>query len=178
MTLVLGVDPGKSGGMCLVNLDNSIIDLRMNPLINDPNKKPKNKKAKHPQIVDIYAFRDYLIEVRPHAVVIEKQQVRPKQRGIVANIRAWANLEGIVIGLGIELIPVEAEAWKKSILAPLGYETEGKQGAIDYFKTSNPGVSLFTTPRQTKERDGLADAYCLARYGVECLKERTKLSYA
>ena len=147
MGIYIGVDPGKKGGMAIIDGND----------------------------VEVYAWDDALFidttrvcvgrgRVRNERVVaaVEKVGAMPGQG--VTSMFSFGQSYGFILGvlsafgIGYQLVP--PYVWKREF----GLLHTEKQGSIDVCKRLFPGVSLLPTERCRKERDGMAEALLLAEY--------------
>lgn len=160
--IVVGIDPGKSGAIATLSNNGgawAIAGLQVMPLIG----KGKGSELDIEAIGRAIAAADF--------VAIEKQQVMPKQ-GIASTGQTMKNygiLVGVVAIMQIPHVLPRPQEWKKTILKGL---PKDKIGAIQYCKQLFPGVSLRASERCKKDHDGIADAICIAHYGLEQLKQK------
>lgn len=155
MSIILGVDPGKKGGLAF--LDTSTKKL----LFCIPT--PKVDDA-----LDIESIADLLDTYKPTKAVIESVHAMPKQG--VSSMFTFGFVTGIMHGLTrgrkMRVYTPTPQAWKKTILA--GTEKD-KDAAIAFCKSVYPDVTLIFGRARTPN-DGVADAICLATYGMRDLK--------
>ena len=151
---VIGIDVGFKGAIAFI--DNGSIDLLPMP-INKGNKI----------YLDLRALTEYLDEYIPELVIIEKVSAMPKQ-GVTSVFRfgeQFGMIQGICSGLGLSYLLVRPQEWKKRILE--GYPKGDKSASIRYVQQKYPDVSLLPTPRSRKPSDGMADAICIAEWGLK-----------
>lgn len=144
---VVGIDPGKKGGLACVG------DLNIGI------KMPISGKD-----IDCRAVRDFLIKTAPELVVIEKVHAMPGQ-GVTSMFsfgEAYGTVKGIVDAMEIPYKLVTPQSWKKKVLA--GTKKE-KTDAIDFCRRRYPEISLIPGNCKTPQ-DGIADAICIAHSGV------------
>lgn len=159
--ILVGIDPGLSGAICVLgNNKDSVIKL------------PVNDKD-----IDIGSVAKWLkstVGGDPVALaVIEKVGAMPKQ-GVVSMFRfgqATGQLIGMIQALDIPLIRPTPQQWKKVVLAGT---SKDKEAAIAYVRNRYPLLSLLPTPKSRVPDDGMADAVCLAEYGLYQVNHRPK----
>jgi Holliday junction resolvasome RuvABC endonuclease subunit len=66
--------------------------------------------------------------------------------------------------LEVPLYYVTPQRWKKEVL---GANTADKDDAINFCKQNCPNISLKATKRSKVDSDGIADAICIAVYGMK-----------
>lgn len=160
MSIVVGIDPGLSGGICLMHLKDSgttrSVTVRVMPTKDGP------KKGRD---VDSGQLRFLLGGLMPMIglVVVEQVHSMPKQ-GVATTFKFGVNygrLLGVLETLDLPVQLVTPQRWKKSVLDGLGRE---KSDAIRWVQGRFPGVSLLPTERCKKPSDGMAEAVCLAEF--------------
>ena len=158
MALVIGIDPGKEGGLAALGLDGRLLKACMMPLV----KLPKGDE------LDARAVIDFLKEfdlARIRLVAVEKVTAMPGQ-GVVSMFtfgKGFGELLGIVKTLELPLELVTPQAWQKLVLA--GSKDKSKAASVSFVKKRFPTLSLRKPgPRATKDQDGLADACCIAEW--------------
>ena len=147
MRVVMGVDPGLSGGYAILG--------DAPPLVS---AFPRAGKG-----LDLAQLAADWRAMAPDIAVVEAVHSMPKQ-GVASSFsfgRGLGNLEGIMAALGIRYEFVSPQAWKKVVLA--GTEKD-KAAAIAWCRRSYPMTSLIL-PGCRVAHDGMADALCLAEFG-------------
>lgn len=145
---ILGIDPGLSGGLCIIENDN-IYDLRPMPIY-----ELKNKKALHTANLK-------LIINEADIIIIEDVHAMPKQ-GVTSSFnfgKGFGIIQGICIGLGKEIKLISPMKWKKEMGV-----TSDKGTSIEKALQINPDINLMATPRSRKPHDGMAEAFLIAKY--------------
>lgn len=150
MRRVAGIDPGKNGGIVILE-GLKAIDARTMCWAGDE--------------LDGGTLAQVLREYEVDLVTMEKVHSMPRDgvKQAFAFGAAFGGVKGVVAAVGIPLQLVTPQAWKKLILAGTDH---GKDAAISYTLRMYPAVNLFLTPRHRKAHDGMADAACIAEYGV------------
>lgn len=77
--------------------------------------------------------------------------------------QTYGTIIGILAALGLRYELVQSKTWKKIVLA--GYADKDKDAAIAYTTRAFPMLDL-THGGRRKPHDGMADAACIAEYGV------------
>jgi crossover junction endodeoxyribonuclease RuvC len=143
--LILGIDPGKSGGLCV--LENRRIILLMT-MPEDLHQLPR--------AVD--------------KIYLEKAQAMPKQG--IASAFSYAQHYGELIGfynaLQKPICLVSPRNWTKKIHMGADSTKEPKQKSKEIAFRLSPGESFLATERSKKPHEGLIDAYLIAYYGSMC----------
>lgn len=145
-SVILGIDPGKSGALAAMHMNekNQILRIQIVPF-------------------EEMAYRDVLSECAGSGSIccLEKVNAMPGQ-GVVSMFNFGHNLgfiEGLLQAYKIPYQLVRPQTWKKEFSI-----TGDKQTSIDMCKKLFPGVNLLATPRSKKENDGMAEALLLAEY--------------
>lgn len=144
--IAIGIDPGKSGALAVIHLDenNELVRFNVIPF-------------------DAEAYRDVLATCVDSRVVccVEKVGAMPGQ-GVVSMFNFGHNLgliEGLLQANKIPYQLVPPQKWKKE------FSLSGdKQASIDVCKKLFPYVCLYPTPRCRKPNDGMAEAMLMAEY--------------
>lgn len=151
---VIGIDPGQKGGIAIIPLlgPRSHTEGHVMPLTAD-------KEIDWEKVADL---------LRPWSgiVYIEKVHSMPKQ-GVASTFKFGTNYGGLFGVCGAFKLPVRLvtpQKWKKRILAT--YEERDKAAAIDRASRTFTTVNL-VPPGCRKESDGIADALCIALFGLD-----------
>ena len=143
----IGIDPGKSGAMAIINNDNSISLI---PFDVDSYKEALITVSKYP------------IEPWNHVrCCVEHVGAAPKQ-GVVSMFNFGENfgfIQGLLTAYDIPYILVRPQKWKKEFSV-----TSDKNTSIDVCKRLFPNANLKRTERCKKDHDGFAEALLLAEY--------------
>lgn len=153
MRWVLGIDPGKKGGWCLLAEDKSEIHAGELPLAGQ-----------------FYNMRNLIDTVDiltgpPSLVVVEGQKARGTDSIASINvlIPGFGQLVGWFQCLGWPMVTPMPKVWKEVILR---HTTKDKNAAIARVQSRFPTVDLMPRPRMTTSHDGIADAVCIAEWGL------------
>lgn len=160
---ICGIDPGKQGAFVLIRCDGTSAVLRM-PI------KPDGKT------VDGVAISKWLLEQEVTHAVVEKIGARGHRNQQGKAIRNAGNefrfaigigvIHGCLDSMGIPYKKIMPMTWKPKVLRELGLD---KKAAIKYAQDFWPQVDL-QPGRCTTPHDGIADAVCLADYGINHIK--------
>ncbi len=164
--IYVGVDPGLSGAIAVIDSDTMEIEIQPMPII-------KGKGRSQYDLVEIWnvlcRLPGYTDSCPPRIfVTIEKlQPLPPKLGGGIANYRrgeacGWSWL---LIGMGISQQLVSPLVWQKVMLAGTS-GTDTKQKSIIAAQRLFPGQSLKRTERCKKPDDGFSDALLICAYGM------------
>jgi crossover junction endodeoxyribonuclease RuvC len=153
--IVLGIDPGLSGGLAIVKYGHARVLLYAGDI---PTTGEKAKRR-----VQIGAVLDLLAKYKPTHAVIERAQAMPDQ-GASSGFnygRAVGSLEACVQGMQIPLTIIESSAWKKFHGLIKSEKENSRQRAIMLY----PGATFFSR----KLDHNRAEAALIADYGVSLL---------
>lgn len=159
--IVLGIDPGLSGGLALVASCGPHSDGRPR-LLAVTDVPTTGEKAK--RRVDVAAVLEFVRRHPPDHAVIERAQAMPDQgasSGFVYG-RAVGALEACVDGLMIPSTVIESSAWKKAHGLLKRQKEDSRQRAVNLF----PGAPGF----ERKLDHNRAEAALIAWYGVMLLR--------
>jgi crossover junction endodeoxyribonuclease RuvC len=152
---VLGVDPGISGGLAVVEITDGgapvLVECIDIPAIGSGAKER----------VDVAAIRSFVDRHAPIRALIERAQAMPKQ-GASSGFkygRAVGAIEATIALCSIPVEIVEPTAWKRFWKLP-GKDKEGaRQKALQLFPTAHAALAR-------KKDHGRAEASLIALYGA------------
>lgn len=156
----LGIDPGLNGGMCIIDDNGNIIDSIVMPTFRDP----KGKRIFDAQ--GIYKWIQSHNYASPVSLAgIEKPIPMPRLPSNVLLSLGYGNgvLVGIMTALLIPFQMVRAQEWQKKILTSVTAGTT-KQRSIQYAQQMQPKYDWRENERCRVAHDGLADAFCIAKF--------------
>lgn len=155
--IVLGVDPGKMGAAVALDEQRRCTDSWTAAAYTSGSQYLPKMMA------------DVVRDSGCGLLILERQQAMPKQGATSAYTigRGQALWEGIAAALGVPYEIVSAPTWRR--VALVGIPGDGKERAILAAESRVPGLSL-SPGRSAKLHDGLADACCIALYGLTLLK--------
>lgn len=140
--LIIGIDPGKKGGVAVLTVTSAAITPTVSPM-------PQIYKTLFNMLKDIGDLHYDSI----HAY-LEDVQYRSNQRGVKTALTNWGRIQGYLEALGIPYTVVSAMKWKKH----MGLS----QDKIESINLANQIYGL----EFTKTQDGLAEALLIAHHGV------------
>jgi len=171
---VLGIDPGLEGGLCVLSKE-GIIDVMKMPKITRP-----HRKGNYIDVEKVYNFiTKYTHPLKSNYIQkinIERQFILRSQ-GMSSGSKTMYQ-SGILYGLCYSLCScleeVNAKDWQKIIFSKVDKSNiktykyaDTKLKSIAYVEQTYGSKYLFTSSRQTKPSDGLADAICIAAAALE-----------
>jgi len=152
MAKVIGIDPGLSGGIAVID-NGHVIAIHKMPVVKSGSKRE----------IDPYIFTDILKQYDGHFVAtIEKVHAMPGQ-GVTSMFNfgmGFGTLKGALAALSIPILFATPQAWQKGLFSGIDAKL-GKKRSIVYCKSRWPNVGKWT--------DGTADAACIALYGLNQL---------
>lgn len=159
MGVILGIDPGLSGGLAALDTTTGVMSAWVTPTITLP-------KAKGPIFDEVTMVR-LLGSCLGGVAIIERVHAMPKQ-GVTSTFRfgeGYGLWRGLLVGLGIPYLAITPQVWKRPLFDTKGLDRKAqKQAAIDFVRRHYPEINL-VRPRCRVAHDGMADAACLAHYG-------------
>ena len=164
--IVLGIDPGLSGGMAIVAGERGSVPRLL--AVEDIPTHGENAKRR----VDAIAVMQFIRGNMPDYGVIERAQAMPDQGSSSGFIygRAVGALETCIEGLLIPNRVVEASAWKKANGLIKADKEQSRQRAIKLF----PGNHNFFARKKDHNR---AEAALIAWYGLQLMMTEIRSKY-
>jgi crossover junction endodeoxyribonuclease RuvC len=153
---IVGVDPGINGGIAFFE-NTLLVSVVCTPII-------KNEKKKN--TLDNYRIGKMIQNFAPDYVYIEKVGAMPGQ-GVTSMFNfgfVTGCIYGICGGLGIPIREVRPQEWKKTILKENDHD---KDAAVAFCLENFADIDLKRTKRCKKDHDGMAEAVCIALYGLQ-----------
>lgn len=148
--LILGIDPGKRGGMAVsdsISAETMAMPVAGRSL--DIEMIVKWLKEYGSSISRAYLERAWGIPYR--------DSVQTFNQG-----RYYGDIEAVVMTLGIPLIEITPKEWKRVVLAGT---KKDKRAAIDYVVKKYPGTELRGSSQSRVPHEGIIEAICIAEYG-------------
>ncbi len=157
MNLIIGIDPGKSGGLAVLD------GMKVSTLVNTPTSKEGIRGYDIEQMVAL------LSNYEPHKVTVFMEKVggapiggnRKGAQGMFSfglGVGVWM---GIIETLGFNLVLVTPQAWKKVMFRKTGYD---KKASVIMAKELFPNADL-KPGRKRVDDHNLAEALLIAFYG-------------
>ena len=154
MSRVLGVDPGASGALALLDTETGTIDVVDMPVVTIKRGTRNVRQVQPALVVDI------IKQLQPDRAVVERVAAMPGQgvSSMFAFGRSLGVVEGALAGVGIPYTDVPPATWIKAM---------GVRGGKD--GSRNRAIELY--PRQAGlfarvKDDGRADATLIATWGA------------
>lgn len=159
----VGIDPGFKGAVVAIDRQSRVLFQHTTPTF-DIKAGSSRKDYAVAEMVRI--LRDGLAGITPDdcVVVLEKVSSRPKEGSSSAFAfgRGYGLWEGIVSALSCKLVTPSPNQWSKIMLRDCG---GGENASIVCAGRLLPALKMIL-PRCRVPHDGLADAGCLALYGL------------
>ena len=155
MTRYLGVDPGLSGALAIVEVINGV------PVLIDAVDMPSSGTGAKAR-VDIIAAAQWIARHAPSTAYIDRAQAYPGQ-GASSGFsygRAAGAVEAVVALCSIPLILVEASAWKRKVHLPGKDKEAARQKALQLFPSQHALLAR-------KKDHGRAEAALIAVASLE-----------
>ena len=156
MSTVLGVDPGISGGLAIVE----ITDRAAPVLVECIDIPVVGTGAK--ERVDVTAICNFIDRHKPIRAPIERAQAMPKQ-GASSGFkygRAVGAIEAAITLCAVPVEIIEPSAWKKFWKLPGKDKESGRQKALQLFPAAHAALAR-------KKDHGRAEASLIALYGAK-----------
>lgn len=155
------MDPGLSGGIAIILVDDSVVHLQTVYVWPMP---MAGKDLDLTALSRLIGKSDY-----PTIAVVENVHAMPGQ-GVTSMFKfgfVTGAVHGVLATLGIPRYLATPQAWKKVILAGTAKD---KASASDWCSRTYPNVSLLESPRCHKPHSGMSDAlaiahFCIVTYG-------------
>lgn len=155
--MIIGIDPGLTGGYCLLNKDGKVESLG-NHSLSDGWIHYRLMFIEYFKLSEKYNKSELIL------TYIEKPFILSSQQG---NEKIWRNYQTLILAFNYPT-EIRAQDWKKGLKIPKGlskkdaiqwqYENLCPKKNINWYKTTKTGK-----PSKTLN-DGLIDAYCIALY--------------
>lgn len=155
--VVLGIDPGLSGGVVAFAVDTGWVCGMPMPVLRTGKRRDVDGRSLGGWILG--GVRDGQFRVR--LAVVEAVHSMPKQ-GMASTFAfgvGFGRVLGVIEALDLPLELVSPKAWKKVVLAGTD---QSKDAAVAYCLRRFPDLDL---PAKGASRHGIAEAACLAEYG-------------
>ena len=158
--MIIGIDPGKSGALCAMTPDAQIDFVK--PLLIVKNG------------LDVVCMGDLLrVESDSDIVVIEAPFWMPR-RAAATQFKMWGQLIGICGATKMPFVNVRPQDWKQVIFRGLDWKNKKTKAgnpikndiALQYVRQRFPHVNLRPTEQCKKDSIDMAEAVCIALYGL------------
>lgn len=156
--IVVGIDCGLDGAAVALDREGRLVRA---VLARDEYTLRLERRTEYRPV----AMARLLRELSPDLVIIERQHAMPRMGGTsgVTIGYGWGLWVGVATGLGLPVEVVRAVDWQRVVFR--GRPGGGKERAILVAEERVPELPL-VEGRRKKPHDGLADACCMALYGM------------
>tara|TARA_Y100000114_G_C11753034_1_gene325417 strand:+ start:800 stop:1309 length:510 start_codon:yes stop_codon:yes gene_type:complete len=154
--LIIGIDPGLSGGVAILDMDGAVRSVSLTPTIS---------VGKTKRDYDIQEMQRLLSGGDVLWAFIESQSARPGQ-GVSSTFKTgygYGIWLALITSCEISLNVVSPRTWTSKMLS--GVPGDGKDRNILAAKRLFPKTDLRKSERARKPHDGIADALLIAEYG-------------
>lgn len=165
MARVMGIDPGLSGALALIDTKTGEVVVDDMPLLDLSSKRVRSKsgkmRTKVKRVVDGKAIGDWIEKHAPHIAVVESVASRPEQ-GVVSVFafgESYGAVCGAVTAMNVPVNRVPPAVWKRA----LGLLRQDKKASLVKAR------KLFGRSKDKLRRvkdNGRAEALLIAHYGV------------
>jgi crossover junction endodeoxyribonuclease RuvC len=148
----LGIDPGKTGGLGLIDQEGLVTFCKAMPALNNE--------------VDVIGLIKLIEENRPTSIILEDVH-SIHLASAKANFQFGKTLgliEAVCLLAKIQLIKVKPMAWQRVSLDGVPKSGNTKERALAGVRRLYPNLNLKASSRCIKDHDGIVDAILLARY--------------
>lgn len=159
-SVVLGIDPGKNGGLVVLSKKHGIMSLNVMPLV--------GREINTQELSEI--IKKARFDFKADCAVIEQVHSMPGQ-GLVSTFsfgKGFGLLIGQITMLGMPLYFVRPQQWQKGFHDKTNSKTP-KDRSLDAAKLLWPSEDFLPTSRHKVAHDGLVDAALIAQWGIDSL---------
>lgn len=154
MTLIIGIDPGVSGAVALVDASAVVRDM------------PTTKASRGKSALDVHGHGLKLLLMswslgQSATAYVEQVQSRPRQAGQFAFGMNYGRVLGVLEALGIPIVHVPASKWKPA----MGLRGENKATSVALAAQLFPHLKDQLYGPRGAPLDGRAEALLIAYYG-------------
>lgn len=165
----LGIDPGFSGAICLMNADGDVLQLFDVPTVSfETTKKTKagnaRKRTEYDEAALATYFRETRMVVNDLLGVLEATSPRPNESAMSAHSFGvgFGILRGMLAQSGIPYERIFPATWKAVVMAGM---PKNKEASVPTAARLFPSVAHKLRGPRGAALDGRADALLLAEYG-------------
>jgi Holliday junction resolvasome RuvABC endonuclease subunit len=146
--IILGIDPGKKGGLAFYAPNSDSVKAYKMPL--------------YKGMVDVLAIQDLIISHQASAAYIEKQQTRGNQSGNMTIGSNYGRLTAVLDLCGVRFMELRPQQWQKK----LGLDGD-KLNTILWCDANYYHVPMTSNRRDARPHDGCSDAIAIAVAGFK-----------
>ncbi len=157
------IDPGKSGGIAVLDENGKILHLWIMPVINSTKSL---KEYDIPKIAKIFETlkEQYSGNIN---IILEKATIIPisGSKSIASTFYCNGIFQGILTSFKLPFQIVRAIDWQKIVFVGMNRK-DTKQASIMFCQRKYPDQDFRPTERSRNPSDGLTDAVCMAYYSL------------
>lgn len=145
---ILGIDPGKTGGILAMDSRGDIMAMHPDPVAQ--------------------TLLKVIAEFKPSHVFLEKAQAMPKN-GAVSMFnygQGFGEYIGVLIALQVPFTLIPPAMWAKRAFIGVPASLKGKDRAALAVSRKWPCIDFRASPKCKKPHEGLVDAALIADYGL------------
>lgn len=166
MSVIIGIDPGMTGGICIRHLNSGEIELMV---------MPTKGTVKFTKLIDTEAIAETFLEMRSEIKMVYLEEIFAMSTQGSASMlsfgRGWGQLLGVIHTLRLPYYVVRPQEWQKYVL-PKGKAGTTKTRALEAATKLFPHVDLRSSERAKLAHEGKVDALMISEFGVRHYKHR------
>lgn len=161
----VGVDPGLTGGIVVLDADGGILSKSIMP-------RREDGSIDSERVFDILPTK--VLGIDDVFLTIEKVWSFPNQG--VSSTFTFGKATGVIIGaletaLSVRAYEVSPQTWQRNLW---GNVENTKKAAVEFAETNWPEETFLATARSRKPHQGMIDAACLAEWSRRNWKSVTE----
>jgi|TARA_Y100000310_G_scaffold326056_1_gene390436 hypothetical protein len=168
MPLVIGIDPGKTGAAVALDLNGFPVEWIA---ADHPEEGYVVKGSKRKRYVDRIMAEWLADRIPTYLIVIEAQQARPVEgrSSCLTTGLGWGLWRGVAASVGAPTEHPSPSKWTREMFGAAPRGAERKARSIELCRSRVPDLPL-TWGKRRKPHTGLADAACLALWGLRQIR--------
>lgn len=162
--MILGVDPGFSGGCAILSMGGEILYAGIMPLV--------------AKVLDFVSMSELIERFQVTHCFLEKAQSFPKQ-GVVSSFnygKHFGHLEATVAMLKIPYTLVSPSVWTRDLHQGIDAFLPAKEKSLLAVRRLYPTFDLRKSARCKNPHEGMMDSILIAAYGLRKLKGQCDIS--
>lgn len=162
---VIGIDPGFTGGVAIVNIDFQLVDAWQMPT-----RKPKNVTE-----IDARQLADMIDQSRCKTAYVEFVVSRPRQAHQFRFGISTGVVHGVLETLGLTVHTIAAQRWKAGV--GLAQRAVNEHTSVSKARSRALAAKVWPAQAHLFKRttdDGVAEAALIALYGMGLEKDNTQ----
>ena len=170
MSIIIGIDPGMTGGICIREMNTNEIELMV---------MPTKGTVRFTKLIDTEAIAEMFTEIRSEIKMIYLEEIFAMSTQGSASMlsfgRGWGQILGVIHTLKLPYYIVRPQEWQKYVL-PKGKAGTTKLRALQAAEKMFPHVELRSSERAKLAHEGKVDALMISEFGVRHYKHRLDIS--